>query len=58
MTNGLLNLGMMSVFLFGALADHVGFKVVFVLAGGLVAASATVLIPDRTLDPPPSQGQR
>jgi hypothetical protein len=43
--NGLLHLGMMSVFLFGALANHTEFALVFVLAGALVAASAIFFIP-------------
>jgi hypothetical protein len=45
LANGLLNLGIMSVFLFGALANRTGFEVIFVLAGALVAASAMLLVP-------------
>ena len=45
LSNGVLNLGMLSVSLFGALANHAGFEVVFVLAGALVAFSAVFLGP-------------
>ena len=45
LANGLLNLGMMSVFAFGALASRTGFEVIFVLAGALVATSALLLVP-------------
>jgi hypothetical protein len=45
LANGLLNLGMMSVFAFGALANRTGFEVIFVLAGALVATSALLLVP-------------
>jgi hypothetical protein len=45
LANGLLHLGMMSVFLLGALANHTGFALVFVSAGALVAASAVFFVP-------------
>lgn len=45
LANGLLHLGMMSAFLFGALANHTGFVLVFVLAGALVAAAAIFFVP-------------
>ena len=45
LSNGVLQLGMLSVSLFGALANHMGFEPVFVLAGALVAASSVLLVP-------------
>ena len=48
LANGVLQLGMLSVSLFGVLADHAGFQLVFVMAGVLVMGSAVLLGP-RTL---------
>ncbi|HJX53625.1 MAG TPA: hypothetical protein VJ801_12735 [Polyangia bacterium] len=45
LANGVLQLGMLSVSLFGALANHTGFTLVFVVAGALVAASSVLLVP-------------
>jgi len=45
LSNGVLQLGMLSVSLFGTLANHTGFDLVFVLAGALVAASSVLLVP-------------
>ena len=45
LSNGVLQLGMLSVSLFGALANRTGFELVFILAGVLVAASAVLLRP-------------
>jgi hypothetical protein len=45
LANGVLQLGMLSMSLFGALANHTGFELVFVLAGALVAASSVLLVP-------------
>jgi MFS family permease len=45
LANGVLQLGMLSVSLFGALADHTGFDLVFILAGALVAVSSVLLVP-------------
>ena len=45
LSNGVLQLGMLSVSLFGALANHAGFDLVFILAGALVASSSVLLMP-------------
>jgi len=42
-SNGVLNLGMLTVLGFGQLANHAGLAAVFVVTGGLVAASAPIL---------------
>ncbi len=56
LANGLLHLGMMSVFLFGALANHTGFALVFESAGALVAASAIFLVPRAVPSKGPNAG--
>jgi MFS family permease len=44
LSNGVLQLGMLSVSLFGALANHTGFELVFILVGALVAAASVLLM--------------
>jgi hypothetical protein len=46
-SNGVLNLGMLSVTGFGLLANHAGLVAVFVSTGALMAASAWILSSDR-----------
>jgi MFS family permease len=58
LSNGVLNLGMLSVSLFGALANHTGLELVFVLAGALVAASAGLLVPAALRRPFRRAGER
>ena len=43
LSNGVMNLGMLSVLVFGQLANHVGLVPVFLITGGLVAASALLV---------------
>jgi MFS family permease len=45
--NGVINVGMLSVFGLGLLANHAGLVSIFLLAGGLVAASGLALVRDR-----------
>ena len=46
-SNGVINLGMLTVLGFGQLANHAGLAAVFVVTGGLVAASAPILALER-----------
>lgn len=43
LANGVMNLGMLSVFVFGQAANHVGLPAVFIAAGTLILASARLL---------------
>jgi predicted MFS family arabinose efflux permease len=52
-SNGVLNLGMLTVLGFGQLANHAGLASVFVVTGALVAASALTLAHDRLKRPAP-----
>jgi predicted MFS family arabinose efflux permease len=46
-SNGVLNLGMLSVTGFGLVANHAGLVAVFISTGALMAASAWILFSDR-----------
>jgi MFS family permease len=50
--NGVMNVGLLSVLLFGQLANHVGLPAVFVLTGVLVAAAARLVPLARTDETP------
>jgi MFS family permease len=50
-SNGVLNLGMLTVLGFGQLANRTGLAAVFVITGALVAASALALAQDRAKRP-------
>ncbi len=50
-SNGVLNLGMLTVLGFGRLANHAGLASVFVITGASVAASALLLVQDRLKRP-------
>jgi predicted MFS family arabinose efflux permease len=51
LSNGVLNLGMLTVLGFGQLANRAGLALVFVIAGTLVASAALVLVHDRLKSP-------
>ena len=47
-SNGVMNLGMLTVLGFGQLANRAGLAVVFVVTGALVAGAALALAYERT----------